>query len=256
MDYTPDQHAVWKLLYTRMLPRWERSASPAFLEGLDKLALEPDRIPELWDINSRLAPLTGFRAVEVERYMPAVEFFEHLRSREFPTVTTIRSLEQIDYLPEPDIFHDVAGHVPLHTCPVFADTLASFGRLAAEHHANDIITERLARFFWFTIEFGLIETPQGLRAFGSGLLSSFAELEFALESPLVTHRPFDLEEILSTPFEMDRFQRRLFVLSDFEQLYDAVQRLHLEFSPLGFRQEKYQPRTEQKVARVQHQRPA
>ena len=256
MEYTTAEHQIWKRLYTRLEPCWERYANPAFLEGQAKLALEADRIPELWEVNSRLAPLTGFRAVPVEGYIPAVEFFDHLRMREFPTVTAIRPETQIDYLPEPDIFHDVAGHVPMHTDPMFADALAGYGRLAAELAGREEVPGQLARFFWFTIEFGLMETPQGLRAYGSGLLSSHGELAYSLTSPRVERRTFDLEEVLRTPFEIDHYQDRLYVIAGFDELYDAVKRLQIEFAPLGFRQEEDERGPDKEIAGIEHQRPA
>ena len=138
----------------------------------------------------------------------------------------------MDYLPEPDIFHDVAGHVPMHTSPVFADTLASYGALAADLHDEESVAGALARFFWYTIEFGLMDTPQGLRAYGSGLLSSFGELDYALHSANVVRRPFDLAEVLATPFEIDHFQNQLFVVDSFEQLYEAVGELRSQFATL------------------------
>jgi phenylalanine-4-hydroxylase len=223
--YTPAEHQVWRTLYTRMLPRWEQFATDAFLSGVEKLNLHPGHVPQLAEINARLRPLTGFQAVEVPGYVPAVEFFGHLRRRQFPTVTTLRRADQLDYLPEPDIFHDVAGHVPMHTNAVFADTLARFGALAENLHDDDAVSQPLARFFWFTIEFGLMDCGGQLKAYGSGLLSSYGELEFALTSRAVERRPFQLAEVLATPFAIDHFQNRLYVLESFEQLYAAVEEL-------------------------------
>lgn len=233
MSYEPHEHAIWKRLYERMLPRWEQGATPVFLAGVAKLALAPDHVPELSEVNARLAPLTGFQAVAVPGYVPAAVFFEHLSQRRFPTVTSVRAEAQMDYLPEPDIFHDVAGHVPMHTSPVFADTLASYGALAADLHDEASVAGALARFFWYTVEFGLMDTPQGLKAYGSGLLSSFGELDYALHSPNVVRRPFDLAEVLATPFEIDHFQNQLFVVDSFEQLYAAVGELRGRFTSVG-----------------------
>lgn len=224
-NYLPQENAIWNLLYRRMEEPWERYATRAFLEGQRKLGLRPDHVPQLEEVNQRLLPLTGFQAAEVPGYVPAKEFFGYLRRRSFPTVTSLRRADQLDYLPEPDIFHDVAGHVPMHTDPVFADTLARFGALAEALHDEQAVAQPLARFFWFTIEFGLIEEGQGMKAYGSGLLSSFGELEFALGSPKVERRPFSLEEVLATPFEIDHYQGRLFVLESFAELYAAVAEL-------------------------------
>jgi len=218
-----------------MLPRWEHGATDVFLNGVAKLNLAPDHVPELSEVNCRLAPLTGFQAVAVEGYVPAVDFFAHLKRRHFPTVITMRREGQMDYLPEPDIFHDVAGHVPMHTDPVFAETLADFGALAEELHDDEQVAGALARFFWFTIEFGLISTCKGLQAYGSGLMSSYGELEHALHSAEVDRREFRLSAVLATDFEIDHYQNRLYVIESFEQLYEAVGELRAQFAPLRFR---------------------
>jgi len=221
MNYTKAEHAIWQRLYERMLPRWKSGATPVFLDGLAALNLEPGRAPSLSDINQRLAPLTGFQAIAVDGYMPAVDFFAHLRRRQFPTVTKVRREDQMDYLPEPDLFHDVAGHVPMHTNRV----LASFGALAEQMHDDERVSGALARFFWYTIEFGLMDCGGTLKAYGSGVMSSLGELDHALHSSAVERRPFDLKEVIATPFEIDRYQNRLYVVDSFEQLYDAVKQL-------------------------------
>lgn len=234
MPYTASEHAIWQRLYERMLPQWELGATDVFLNGVAKLNLAPDHVPELSEVNALLAPLTGFQAVAVGGYIPAVDFFAHLKRRQFPTVVSVRKESQMDYLPEPDIFHDVAGHVPMHTDPVFADTLASFGALAEELHDDEQVAGALARFFWFTIEFGLMSTGNGLKAYGSGLMSSYGELKHALHSPEVERREFCLEEVMETRFEIDHFQNRLYVIESFEQLYAAVGELRAQFAPLRF----------------------
>jgi phenylalanine-4-hydroxylase len=242
--YSEENHDTWRRLFARMVPRWERYANPRFLEGLGRLALEPSRVPRLEEVNAFMAPLTGFRAKAVAGYVPATQFFECLRHREFPTTVTIRDGARLDYLPEPDIFHDIAGHVPMHTDTAFADTLARFGevaagavrRVAAMPETGDRVERAsralkgLARFFWFTIEFGLMRdatggAPRGVRAYGSGLLSSYAELAHACESDAVERLPFDLERVVNEPFAIDDLQPRLFVIESFEQLFAEVGRL-------------------------------
>ncbi len=182
--YSPENHESWKRLYARMLPRWEQYANPHFQAGISSLCLSPDQIPRLDDVNRFLSALTGFKAKAVSGYVPAFLFFDCLRNREFPTTITIRRSDKLDYLPEPDIFHDIAGHVPMHTDRHFADTLVRFGECA--HTAAEIvggirderqrvttltsIIKAMARFFWFTIEFGLMRSRNGLRVYGSGLL--------------------------------------------------------------------------------------
>lgn len=237
--YSERNHEAWRRLYDRMLPRWESHATEAFLRGIANLALSPDRVPRLEDVNQFLDPLTGFRAKAVAGYIPAFRFFDCLRNREFPTTITIRDPETLDYLPEPDIFHDIAGHVPMHTDRAFADALVRFGdcahtaveRFAEWPDAEDrdariaSIVRAMARFFWFTIEFGLMDTPQGPKAYGSGLLSSFGELAYSLESPKVQRYPIQLEWVINQSFDIDHYQPLLFRVSSFDHLFDLVHQL-------------------------------
>jgi phenylalanine-4-hydroxylase len=237
--YTEEDHEAWRRLYSRMIPRWEKYANEHFLNGVRSLCLDPDRIPKLEDVNRFLSPLTGFRAKAVSGYIPAYLFFDCLRNREFPTTITIRSADRLDYLPEPDIFHDIAGHVPMHTDRAFAETLVRFGecaRTAAELvlgiRDEDVRMKRLtsiiramARFFWFTIEFGLMNTKHGLRAYGSGLLSSYGELEHSLVSRDVQRYPIQLEWAINQAFEIDHYQPLLFTVDSFDHLFGLVDTL-------------------------------
>src|SRR5579863_1014104 len=189
--YAEENHRTWRTLYQRMLPRWQRYANPHFLEGIQSLCLDPNRVPRLEDVNRFLRPLTGFQAKAVSGYIPAFLFFDCLRNRQFPTTITIRRSDQLDYLPEPDIFHDIAGHVPMHTDRNFAEALVRFGECAhtaanlaagirdqeERTHCLTSIIRAMARFFWFTIEFGLMRGSNGLKVYGSGLLSSAGEIE-------------------------------------------------------------------------------
>ena len=230
-QYSSDDHAVWRLLYSRLLPRWTRYANPQFLQGLHKLSLSPHHVPCLEDVNRFLQPLTGFRAKAVSGYVPALQFFDCLRQRQFPTTITMRRPEQLDYLPEPDIFHDIAGHVPMHTDPHFAETLVRFGECARTASEMDVppvqldsIIRAMARFFWFTIEFGLMRAPQspGLKVYGSGLLSSFGEIEHAIESNTVQRQLLQLDWVINQSFSIDQYQHLLFVVDSFEHLFDLV----------------------------------
>ncbi len=239
--YSEANHAVWARLYERMGPRWARYANPRFLEGINTLCLDPTRVPRLEEVNRFMAPLTGFRTKAVSGYVPAYRFFDCLRQREFPTTITIRDGEVLDYLPEPDIFHDIAGHVPMHTDPAFADTLVAFGECAraAAARAAEIpddqarvrhltsVIKAMARFFWFTVEFGLMKgsQPGELKAYGSGLLSSYGELQHCIESPEVQRWPFQLEWVVNQAFEIDRYQPLLFVVDSFDHLFHEVTRL-------------------------------
>jgi phenylalanine-4-hydroxylase len=238
--YTPANHATWSRLYGRMTDRWERHANRHFLEGLERLQLDPSRVARLDDVNRFMSPLTGFRAKPVSGYVPAFRFFDCLRNREFPTTITIRDGSTIDYLPEPDIFHDIVGHVPMHTDQAFADTLVRFGecahvaaarvrRIADERERLAVLTsiqKAMARFFWFTIEFGLMREPGGERkVYGSGLLSSYGELAHSVDSPEVQRFPFQLEWVINQHFEIDRYQPLLFEVASFEHLFEEVGRL-------------------------------
>ena len=239
--YTDENHEAWRRLYDRMLPKWHKYANPHFLKGIDNLSLDATRVPRLEDVNKFMAPLTGFRAKAVSGYVPAYLFFDCLRNREFPTTITIRDRSTLDYLPDPDIFHDIAGHVPMHTDKAFADALVRFGEAART--AADLVAgikdekervrrlisiqKALARFFWFTVEFGLMRGPggQGIKAYGSGLLSSFGEIQHCIESPLVQRYPVQLEWVVNQYFEIDHYQPLLFVVDSFDHLFELVGQL-------------------------------
>jgi phenylalanine-4-hydroxylase len=204
--YSEENHSAWRKLYARMLPRWDRYANEHFLQGMQLLSLDPNRIPHLKVVNRFLKPLTGFQTQAVSGYVPSFVFFDCLRNRAFPTTVTIRRSDKLDYLPEPDIFHDVAGHVPMHTDKNFAEALVRFGECA--HTAAEIATgirgpdtrthyltsviKAMARFFWFTIEFGLMRGSDGFKAYGSGLLSSYGEIADSIEAPEVQRYPIQL----------------------------------------------------------------
>ena len=237
--YNPDNQKAWTMLYHLLLPKWEKYANEKFLQGIHTLALQPHAIPKLEDVNKFLEPLTGFQAKAVSGYVPTYLFFDCLKRREFPTTITIRDSQTLNYLPEPDIFHDIAGHVPMHTERTFADVLVKFGSLAclaAERHQNiknrnekiakiKSNIQALSRFFWFTIEFGLMRQQDRLCVYGSGILSSAGEIEHSIHSPTVQRCPFQLEWVTNQSFEIDRFQPLLFIIDSFEHLYEEVHRL-------------------------------
>ncbi|CAN5265407.1 phenylalanine 4-monooxygenase [soil metagenome] len=234
--YSDANHDAWRRLYARMHDRWLQYANRRFLQGLETLCLTPEKVPKLDDVNRFMAPRTGFRAKPVSGYVPAFLFFDCLRRREFPTTITIRDGATLDYLPEPDIFHDIAGHVPMHTDPAFADTLVKFGEAA--HTAVELVADvrdaeekvrrttsimkAMARFFWFTIEFGLMREDGALKAYGSGLLSSYGELKHSIESPEVQRFPIQLEWVVNQYFEIHHYQPLLFTVDSFEHLFDLV----------------------------------
>jgi phenylalanine-4-hydroxylase len=221
--YSTESHDVWRLLYERRMVTLRDTGSSVFLEGIERIGLAPDRVPDLAEVNARLAPRTGWAAVGVGGFIPAPQFFRSLAERRFPTTLTVRPRAQLDYLPEPDIFHDVFGHVPLHSHPVFADFLQQFGAVAAGADSAATITA-MARLFWFTVEFGLIRENGQVKIYGSGLISSQGDAANAL-SERCERRPFDLDAVVSQSFEIDRLQEVLFVLESFDQLFEAVERL-------------------------------
>jgi phenylalanine-4-hydroxylase len=236
--YSQENHEAWRALYSRIRPRWERYANDHFLKGIEALQLPSDRVPRLSDINRRLEPLTGFQAKPVSGYVPGFLFFDCLRRREFPTTITIRPKERMDYLPEPDIFHDIAGHVPMHTEKAFADVLVRFGDCAAtaaemtaeiRDHSERVrrltsLMRAMSRFFWFTVEFGLMRGrgPNGICAYGSGLLSSYGELEHAIESDETQRYPLQLEWVINQVAEIDHYQPILFIVDSFDHLFSTV----------------------------------
>src|SRR3954463_821864 len=238
--YSEENHESWRRLYERIRPRWERYANDHFLRGIEALHLPSGHVPPLPEITRRLQPLTGFQAKPVSGYVPGFLFFDCLRRREFPTTITIRPKDKMDYLPEPDIFHDVAGHVPMHTEKAFADTLVRFGDCA--HTAVELtagikdnaervrrltsIIRSLSRFFWFTVEFGLMRGSRGdIVAYGSGLLSSYGELQHAIESDEVQRYPVQLEWLMNQGAGIDHYQPLLFVVDSFDHLFALVDRL-------------------------------
>ena len=234
--YSAENHETWRRLYARMQGKWARYANRRFLQGIASLELDSGGVPRLEDVNRFLQPLTGFQAKPVSGYVPAYLFFDCLRRREFPTTITVRDGRALDYLPEPDIFHDIAGHVPMHTDPAFAQALVRFGefaRSAADHVAGitdpeerlrrvTSITKALARFFWFSVEFGLMREGPELKVYGSGLLSSYGEIEHCITSPDVQRYPFQLEWVINQYFEIDHYQPLLFVVESFDHLFELV----------------------------------
>jgi len=218
--YTAEDHDVWRLLFERRMATLRETGSHVFLEGMERIGLSALRVPDLTEVNRLLNTSTGWNAVGVRGFIPAADFFGSLAKRRFPTTLAVRPRAQLDYLPEPDIFHDVFGHVPLHSHPVFADFLQRFGALAAGARTEQETTE-MARLFWFTVEFGLIRERGQDRIYGSGLISSHGDAANALGARC-ERRPFELDSVLSQAFEIDHFQDVLYVIDSFDQLFDAV----------------------------------
>lgn len=219
--YTEDQHRVWAELVGRVLPQLETHASHAWLEGFDIVGLRRDRLPDLAAISARLEPRSGWNSTPVIGFLPAPAFFEMLAARNFPTTTWLRNWQSLEYTPEPDIFHDVFGHVPMHAHRVFADFLEHYGRVCAAVHDAEIL-EKLGRLFWYTVEFGLIREEDGIKVYGSGLISSQAECRNVVSGNCAV-RAFSLNEVLHTPVKVDELHKLLFAVESFDQIYEAMQ---------------------------------
>jgi phenylalanine-4-hydroxylase len=219
--FTAEDHRVWDLLFARQQARLAGRAVRAFEEGLDLLRLAHPGIPDFDELNARLFPRTGWTVVAVPGLVPDEVFFRHLSRRQFPAGNFIRSAAQLDYLEEPDVFHDVFGHVPMLAQPRVADVLEALGHqgLAALGSGHLAL---LSRLYWYTIEFGLAREDGTLKIYGAGLASSFGEAGFSLGHPAPWRRPFDLDEVLRTPYRSDAFQRGYFVIDGFDGLLETL----------------------------------
>lgn len=227
--YTADEHAVWDFLYRRQRDILADRADPAMLQGLETLNLNRGGIPNFAVINEELKARTGFTVIAVPGLVPDEVFFMHLANRRFPAGQFIRTRGQLDYLQEPDIFHDVFGHVPLLTNPVFADYMEAYGKggLRAMKFGR---LKNLAALYWYTVEFGLIETPKGVRIYGAGISSSKDESIFALEDPSPNRLRFNLERVMRTQYRIDDFQQTYFVIRSYDELFRAT--VDTDFAPL------------------------
>lgn len=217
--YTEEEHARWRFLYNRQMKLLPGYAAPEYIDGLEALNAA-DGIPRLDDANEVLMRATGWKLVAVPGLIPDDIFFDHLANKRFPVAWWIRSEDELDYLVEPDIFHDFFGHVPLLSNPVFAEYMQKYGAggpKAIEHDA----TKKLARLYWYIVEFGLIKTREGLRAFGAGMLSSKDETIYSLESKTPNRIGFDLARVLQTDYMVDDFQKTYFVVDSFENLFEV-----------------------------------
>lgn len=227
--YDAEEHRTWLTLHERQSAILPGRACDAFLQGLEALDLHGDGIPEFGRLSERLRKLTGWSVVAVPGLVPDDVFFDHLANRRFPAGNFIRRPDQLDYLQEPDVFHDVFGHVPMLTDPTFADYMQAYGRggLRALEFGR---LHNLARLYWYTVEFGLLETAQGLRIYGAGIVSSAAESRFALEDSSPHRLGFDLERVMRTPYRIDDFQQVYFVIPSIRRLLDDT--VQTDFGPL------------------------
>ncbi|MBD8620742.1 phenylalanine 4-monooxygenase [Sphingomonas sp. CFBP 13728] len=228
-DYTAEDHATWDTLFARQSKLLPGRASNAWLRGLDVLKLSKPGIPDFEELSERLTKLTGWSVVAVPGLVPDDVFFDHMANRRFVAGNFIRRPDQLDYLQEPDVFHDVFGHVPMLADPVFADYLAAYGRGGQRALGLDAL-KYLGRLYWYTVEFGLIAEPEGLRIYGSGIVSSYAETRFALDDPSPNRIALDLARVMRTEYRIDDFQQNYFVIPSFEELLRLT--VETDFAPL------------------------
>jgi phenylalanine-4-hydroxylase len=219
-SHTPEQHVLWRRLYERQAALIPDYACDEFSDTLKTLNFG-EGIPRFDAINARLGPATDWQIVAVPGLVPDLVFFDHLAHRRFPVTVWLRDPEEFDYIVEPDVFHDFFGHVPMLFNPVFANYMQAYGKGGIKAHELGAI-EMLSRLYWYTVEFGLIDTRRGLRTYGAGILSSGGEIGYCLESPEPNRIGFDLLRIMQTSYKIDTYQETYFVIRDFEQLFEAT----------------------------------
>ncbi|WP_093664608.1 phenylalanine 4-monooxygenase [Sphingomonas gellani] len=227
--YTAEEHATWDTLFARQAKLLPGRASEAYLRGLDVLKLSRPGIPDFEELSDRLMKLTGWQVVAVPGLVPDDVFFDHMANRRFVAGNFIRRPDQLDYLQEPDVFHDVFGHVPMLADPVFADYLAAYGRGGQRALGLDAL-KYLGRLYWYTVEFGLVAEPEGMRIYGAGIVSSFSESRFALDDPSPNRIMLDLARVMRTEYRIDDFQQNYFVIPSFDELLRLT--VETDFAPL------------------------
>jgi phenylalanine-4-hydroxylase len=219
--FTNDEHDIWRTLYKRQSDILRGRAISLFMDSLSTLGISQERVPDFADVNEILMKRSGWQVVPVPGLIPDEPFFELLANRRFPAGNFIRTREQMDYIQEPDVFHDLFGHVPILADPVFGDYMEAYGR-GGLRAARLGMTDKLARLYWYTVEFGLTQEPQGLRIYGAGILSSPTESVFSLESPSPHRIRFDVKRVLQTHYRIDDFQDNYFVIDSFKSLFDKT----------------------------------
>lgn len=227
-SYRAEEHATWHTLYQRQTALLPGRACDEFLAGLRDLPMAPDRIPDFERLSEVLMQRTGWQVVAVPGLVPDEVFFEHLANRRFPAGQFIRRPDQLDYLEEPDVFHDVFGHVPMLMNPVMADFVQAYGQGGLRARSLGAL-DMLARVYWYTVEFGLVRQADGLRIYGAGIVSSRTETRYSLESPLPQRVRFALERVMRSQYKIDDFQQTYFVLDDLSELLQLAQ---VDFAPL------------------------
>ena len=231
--YTAEDFEVWRVLFERQVAQLPGMATDEYLAGIQRIGFTADRIPDFTEVNRVLSGHTGWQLHVVAGLIPNKEFFELMANRYFPSSTWLRRKDQLDYLEEPDMFHDVFGHVPLLTNQHLCDFLANLSRIALRHIGNPEAIERIARLYWYTVEFGLIREADGLRIYGAGILSSKGETHYSLHDERPKRLPYDVRTIMNTPYIKEHFQEQYFVIDSYEQLYRSVGQIEeaLEAAP-------------------------
>lgn len=221
--YDEEAFNVWELLYNRMMETFPNRADKDYLTGIEKIGFSSDKIPVFDEMNAKLKEATGWEVIVVPGLIPDKPFFELLKSKKFPATTWLRKMRELDYLEEPDMFHDIFGHVPLLMNRDFVGFLEHLSRIALRHIENPHAIELVARLYWYTVEFGLIKTDEGVRVYGAGILSSKGETIYCLEKETtLVHYDYDVKRIMRTPFIKDKFQERYFLIESYRDLYQSV----------------------------------
>jgi len=220
--YTPEDYSVWKILFDRQISVLNNVASREYLNGIKSIGFRGEKIPDFSEVNTILGNSTGWSIVVVPGIISEPEFFKLLSQKKFPATTWLRKMSQLDYLEEPDMFHDVFGHMPLLTNTMFSDFFEAIGKIGVQHINHNKITAMLGRMYWFTVEFGLINENGKKKIYGAGIISSGGETKFSL-SDEPQHLPFDAQVIMNTPFQNDKIQDKYFLIESFNQLCNSIE---------------------------------
>lgn len=225
-NYTAEDHLVWKILFDRQIENLNQHATASYLKGLEIIEFRNSRIPNFHRVNQVLGGLTGWELVAVEGIVDDQLFFELLAEKKFPATTWLRNMSELDYLEEPDMFHDVFAHVPLLANQQFVDFLEKLARIALKHIDNGWAIQLISRVYWFTVEFGLIRESGELKIYGAGILSSAGETEFSVSDQPV-HQIYDVERMFNTGYRKDHFQEQYFIIDSFETLYNSIEKIEV-----------------------------
>lgn len=228
--YVAEDHEVWAILYSRMMEILPKYSTIAYTQGIQEVGFEPDKIPNFTECNVKLGNKTGWEIYAVPGLIDNKPFFEHLSRREFPATTWLRKKSQLEYLQEPDMFHDVFGHIPLLANQHFANFLEKLAAIALKHIDDEWAVEIISRLYWYTVEFGLIQENGQLKVYGAGILSSSGETQYSIDSDIPKRIPYDIKTLFATPYIKDKYQEQYFVIDSYEQLYNSIPDIekHLE----------------------------